>query len=182
MEEITRIDALEQPNSEVTTFNQETEATTPTATEKNAFLEVKFNKETKKLTLEEATTLAQKGMKLDQISEELEILQNLSKEKGVGLKEFVRGLGEEKTAKTDELKAQGFDVSEDEVPEEVKEAAKISGKGLVFEYLMYEYRKNLAEKNEAARQEKTRDISLGSVSASGRQNTADAEFLRGVWG
>ena len=181
MEEITRTEALEQPNSEVSTFNQETEATTPAATETNAFLEVKFNKETKKLTLEEAKTLAQKGMKLDQISEELEILQNLSKEKGVGLKEFVRGLGET-PAKTDELKALGFDVSEEEVPDEVKTAAQNSGKGLAFEYLMYEYRKNLAEKNEAARQEKARDQSLGSVSSSGRQNTADAEFLRGVWG
>lgn len=181
MEEITRTEALEQPNSKVSTFNQETEATTPADSETSAFLEVKFNKETKKLTLEEAKTLAQKGMKLDQISEELEILQTLSKEKGVGLKEFVRGLGET-PAKTDELKALGFDVSEEEVPDEVKTAAQNSGKGLAFEYLMYEYRKNLAEKNEAARQEKARDQSLGSVSSGGRQNTADAEFLRGVWG
>ena len=182
MEEIKRNETEGQPNPEEKTFNQETEATTPAAAENNAFLEVKFNKETKKLTLEEATTLAQKGMKLDQISEELDILKKLSNEKGVGLKEFIRGLGEVKPSKTDELKALGFDVTEETVPEEVKTAAKLSGKGLVFEYLMYEYRKNLAEKNEAARQEKSRETSLGSVSSGGRQNTADAEFLRGVWG
>ena len=211
MEEMIKEEALEQPNSECQTFSQELKATTPDAPNNNAFVEVKFNKETKKLTLEEAATLAQKGMKLDRISEEIKILQELSKEKGVGLSEFVKGLKtaregsrieeikarysedaelcevlsrleKEKSDGMDEIKALCPDMCEETLPQEVKTAAEKSGKGLVFEYLLYEYRKNLAEKQEAARQESSREASLGSVSSGSTDNTADAEFIRGLWG
>ena len=183
MDEMIKDNALEQPDFKEEAFSQEQKDTTPDAPKDTAFLEVKFNKEIKKLTLEEATTLAQKGMKLDQISEELDILQSLSREKGVGLREFVKGLrGETTDSGADELKAQGFEITEEAVLKEVKRAAETSGKGLAYEYLLYEYRKNQAEQNEAARQEKSRELSLGSLSAGGSKNTADAEFLRGVWG
>ena len=210
MEEMIKEEALGQPNPTENTFSQGEEATTPTAPENNAFLEVKFNKETKKLTLEEATALAQKGMKLDDISEELAILQELSKEKGIGLREFVKGLRQEreetlieelKTKYSEdsrllevlsgisekgadplaELKELCPEMSEKDVPQEVKRAAENSGKGLLFEYLLYEFRKNLAEQNEAARQERCREQSLGAISSGGGKNTADAEFLRGLW-
>ena len=79
MEEMIKEETLGQPNPEENTFSQEAEDTIPEASDKDAFIEVKFNKEIKKLTLDEATTLAQKGMKLDLISEELDILRALSK-------------------------------------------------------------------------------------------------------
>ena len=207
MQEITRNEALEQPNSKEVTFNQEAEATTPAAAENTAFLEVKFNKEIKNLRLEEATSLAQKGMKLDQISNELETLQGLAKEKGQGLREFVNSLLKEKSktklsdfrekysedkelcellSKMEENKEAPFeefpDITPNSIPQEVKDAAEKSEKGLLFEYLLYEFRKKRAEENEAARQEKSRAESLGSISLGAGGATADAEFLRGIWG
>ncbi|MBQ5911111.1 MAG: hypothetical protein IIW94_03780 [Clostridia bacterium] len=209
MEEMIKENPSGQPVPEENTFSQGDEATTPKSADDNAFLEVKFNKETKKLTLEQAATLAQKGMKLDHISEELEILKALSAEKGVGLKEFVRGLkGESRNDKIGSLKekysadselvalldtlspekpdemaefAEHFpEVEKDAIPQEVKAAAEISGKGLLFEYLLYEHKRNLAAKSEEARQAVTREVSLGSVSC-GTNHTADAEFIKSLW-
>ncbi len=208
MEEMIKEEALGQPDPRENTFSQGEEDTTPTTPENNAFLEVKFNKETKKLTLEEATTLAQKGMKLDQISQELGILQSLAKEKGVGLKDFVHTLRQEREKtrlellkekysddaelaeilsgieedEMKELKGEIPEIKEELIPQEVKRAAENSGKGLLLEYLLYEFKKNKAEQTEAARQEKSREQSLGSLCAGGTKNTADAEFLRGIWG
>ena len=210
MEQTIKETAFGQPEPQENTFVQEETATTPNASEDKAFLEVKFNKEIKKLNLEEAATLAQKGMKLDSISEELEILKAMASEKGVGLKDFVKGLkSQSATSKIDllkekykedtellslldtlntkkqngisELKEQFPELDEATVPQEVKAAAEISGKGLLFEYLLYEHKRNLAAKTEAAWQEKNRNESLGSVSC-GANHTVDAEFLKGIWG
>ena len=211
MEEMIKEDTSEQPVAEENAFSQEAEDTTPEAPDNDAFIEVKFNKETKKLTLDEATTLAQKGMKLDLISEELDILRALSKEKGIGLKEFVKQLeGESKTRRINLLRekyaedpelgellstlgAKGEDdeaeklrtelpeVVIEEIPQEVKAAANLSGRGLLLEYLLYEHRQHTARESEEIRQEKTRAESLGPLSSSS-QNTADSEFVKGIWG
>lgn len=212
MEEMIKEEALGQPNPEENTFSQEAEDTTPQPSDNDAFIEVKFNKETRKLTLDEAATLAQKGMKLDQISEELEILKALSKEKGIGLKEFVKQLeGQSRERKIDALREKYSDDSElsellsalgangeddeavklhnelpdvvfEEIPQEVKAAASLNGRGLLLEYLLYEHRQHKACENEEIRQEKTREQSLGSLSGSSSQNTADSEFIKGIWG
>ena len=208
MEEMIKEEALGQPNPEENTFSQGEEDTTPNTPDNSAFLEVKFNKETKRLTIEEATTLAQKGMKLDQISEELGILQSLAKEKGVGLKDFVHALkNEREKSRLERLKERYSDdtelaeilsgveadevrelkelipeIREELIPQEVKRAAEQNGKGLLLEYLLYEFKRNKAQQNETARQEASRAQSLGSLSSGGAENTADAEFLRGLWG
>ena len=209
MEEMIKENTLGQPHPEEKAFSQGEEDTTPSAPEDNAFLEVKFNKEIKKLNLEEAKTLAQKGMKLDTISEEIEALQGLAREKGIGLKDFVGGLLEErqktrleglrekysednelievlssldKKDPLSEIRKEIPDITEEAIPQEVKSAAEKSDKGLLFEYLLYEFRKNRAEGQEAARQEESRRASLGSLSSGGAQNTAEAEFLKGLWG
>lgn len=212
MEEMIKDTALGQPVPEENTFSQEAEATTPTLPNNDAFVEVKFNKETRKLSLDEAATLAQKGMKLDLISRELEVLKALSKEKGIGLKEFVKQLeGESKmrkinalrekyaedpelaellltvgaTGEDDEaerLRAELPEVVFEEIPQEVKAAANLSGRGLLLEYLLYEHRQRTARENEEIRQEKTRSESLGSLSGASSQNTADSEFIKGLWG
>lgn len=208
MEEMIKEEASGQPNPEENTFSQGEEDTTPNTPDNNAFLEVKFNKETKRLTIEEATTLAQKGMKLDQISEELGILQSLAKEKGVGLKDFVHALKNEREKTRLELLKERYsddtelaeilsgveadevrelkelipEIREELIPQEVKRAAEQNGKGLLLEYLLYEFKRNKAQQNETARQEASRAQSLGSLSSGGAENTADAEFLRGLWG
>ncbi len=64
------------------------EATTP----QNIVIPVKFNKEIKELSLEEATLLAQKGMKLDLIADELELLKNLSEQEGKSVSQFLKQL------------------------------------------------------------------------------------------
>lgn len=208
MEEMIKEEASGQPHPEENTFSQGEEDTTPNTPDNSAFLEVKFNKETKRLTIEEATTLAQKGMKLDQISEELGILQSLAKEKGVGLKDFVHALKNEREKSRLELLKERYsddtelaeilsgveadevrelkelipEIREELIPQEVKRAAEQSGKGLLLEYLLYEFKRNKAQQNETARQEASRAQSLGSLSSGGAENTADAEFLRGLWG
>ena len=211
MEEMIKEEALGQPDPEENTFSQEAEDTTPQPSDNDAFIEVKFNKETKKLTLDEATTLAQKGMKLDQISKELEILKALSKEKGISFSEFVKQLeGQSRESKIDALRekysgdpelsellsvlgAKGEDddaarlhkelpdVVFEEIPQEVKAAASLNGRGLLLEYLLYEHRQHKACESEEIRQEKTREQSLGSLSSASSQNTADSEFIKGVW-
>ncbi len=212
MEEMNREETLGQPSPEENTFSQEAKATTPTLPNNDAFIEVKFNKETRKLTLDEAATLAQKGMKLDLISEELDILRALSKEKGIGLKEFIKQLeGESKMrrinllrekyaedtelsellltigatgedAEAEKLRTELPEVVFEEIPQEVKAAANLSGRGLLLEYLLYEHRQRTARENEEIRQEKTRAESLGPLSSFSSQNTADSEFVKGIWG
>lgn len=189
------------------------EATIP-ADGENGFIEVKFNKEIKKLNLEEAATLAQKGMKFDMISAEFELLKELSKSAGMSPAEYLKGLknsAEEKrlselTAKCsgdselalkilkaesspsapDEMDALSTEFPEikgmEDVPEEVKTAAKIKGTGLLFEYLLYEHRQSLAAREELSRRELAERASLGPLSIGSENSAVDAEFLKGIWG
>ncbi len=69
------------------------EATTP----QNIVIPVKFNKEIKELSLEEATLLAQKGMKLDLIANELELLKNMSMQEGKSVPQFLKELQHNKS-------------------------------------------------------------------------------------
>ena len=208
MEEMIKETALGQPAPEEQAFSQEEAATTPPESD-NAFLEVKFNKETKKLSLSEAATLAQKGMKLDKISAELDTLQAMAREQGIGFSEFVSRLKSnhsnekisalrekysedselcellstldknKETAEIDEIKAIIPDIGE--IPQEVKTAAKTNGRGLLVEYLLYEHRLAAAAKSEQARQEAAQSQSLGPLSC-GANNITDAEFIKGIWG
>ena len=178
----------------------------------SAFIEVKFNKEIKKLSLDEAATLAQKGMKYDLVADDFERLKGLAKGEGITVSEYIRRLdGESSRKRLDELtdKCSGDkelaqkilkaeksefpdemeilqkefpEMSYDSLPNQVKTAAEIKGTGLLFEYLLYEHRQRVAAAEELSRQEMTADASLGSLSSGISRNTADAEFLKGVWG
>ena len=59
---------------------------------KDAVITVKFNKEVKQLSLEEATVLAQKGMKYDLISKDYAILKKLSESEGKSVTAFLESL------------------------------------------------------------------------------------------
>lgn len=177
----------------------------------SAFVEVKFNKEIKKLTLDEAATLAQKGMKFDLIAKEHERLKALSKREGLSVADYLsRVEKEERSARLSELSekcggdtelaekllslenppADGFaelfaefpELNADTVPDEVKTAAELKGTGLLFEYLLYDHRLRVAAAEEMSRREEAAQTSLGSLSSGSSRNIADAEFLKGVWG
>lgn len=53
---------------------------------------VKFNKEIKNITLKEAVTLAQKGMKFDLICDDFEALKNLAVAEGKSVSEYIEAL------------------------------------------------------------------------------------------
>lgn len=214
MEETVNTEFLGTPQPTEEGLPPEGEVTTPT--EGNAdspFVEVKFNKELKKLSLNEAAELAQKGMKFDMISEDFERLKRLSALEGLSIREYLsrveterseRRLGElaekcsgdrvlaEKLLKAEgeqappeedaELKKEFPDLSADTLPEEVKTAAKLKGTGLLFEYLLHEHHKRLAAAEEVARSQRAAESGLGSLSSEPARSTAEAEFLKGVWG
>lgn len=58
----------------------------------NKTISVKFNKEVKEISLEEAKELAQKGMKFDAVSEILERLKSLSTDEGKSVLEYIAAL------------------------------------------------------------------------------------------
>lgn len=213
MEEKVNLTDVGQPEPTEESLPPETEETTPTQGNNNsAFVEVKFNKETKKLSLDEAATLAQKGMKFDLIAADLEKLKALSKGEGLSVSDYILRLeGErrdkqlselldkcggdselaEKLLKLDDsnrpdefaaLKAEFPDIAYDELPDEVKTAAELKGTGLLFEYLLYDHRLRVAAAEELSRREETAQVSLGSLSYGSSRNVTDAEFLKGVWG
>ncbi len=59
---------------------------------------IKFNKETKMLPIEEASRLAQLGMKYETLSKELEALKALARLENKGVKAYLEGLLHEKQA------------------------------------------------------------------------------------
>lgn len=156
------------------------------------YLEIKFNKELIQLDRESAVTLAQKGMKFDLISAEYERLKSLSRQQGQDVGTYLSGLEavgtkkEEDAAEPEEmgrLRKEFPEISSaDMLPEEVRTAAKNNNTGLLHEYLLYEHRLKRAADAEADNQLFASSASTGSLAADDRQDPANAEFLRGVWG
>ena len=178
----------------------------------SAFLEVKFNKELKRLTLDEATTLAQKGMKFEMIAEDIDRLSALSKGEGLSMSDYITRLTTESRERRLKelsekcsgdtllaeklLEAEGVpapddskallaefpDLEVDAIPDEVKTAAEIKGTGLLFEYLLYEHHLRRAAAEELSRRKTAEEAALGSLSSGSSRSAVDAEFLKGVWG
>ena len=212
MEENVKTPEVRQPQPAEETVTAQAQDTTPAeGSAKSAFLEVKFNKETRKLTSDEAVTLAQKGMKFDLISANFERLKELSRLSGksVGdyldtleqtrretrLKELTEDCGGNEDAarrlldaeapKDDglsEFRAEFPDVGEEEIPDEVKTAANEKGTGLLLEYLLHLHRQRVAAANELLRRKETAEKSLGSLSSGTVADQVRAEFIKGVWG
>ena len=70
----------------------EREVTTPEAQPQNITIPVKFNKEIINLELSKAQSLAQKGLKLDAISGELETLRRMAKAQSLSVPQFLSAL------------------------------------------------------------------------------------------
>lgn len=75
---------------------QEENQSKETTPEKEITVPVKYNKEIKNLSLEEASVLAQKGMKFDSISADFERIKNLAQLEGKSVTEFLNFLEEKR--------------------------------------------------------------------------------------
>ena len=72
--------------------------------QKEVLIPVKFNKETKNLSVEEASVLAQKGMKYDAISEDYSALKELAATQNKSVSEFIKSIKDKNTeARLNEL-------------------------------------------------------------------------------
>lgn len=98
-EKIKEKNALPEARENALSENRDT---TPKNDESEILIPVKFNKETKTLTLEEASLLAQKGMKFDLIAEQYAVLKNLSNNVGKSVPQFLEDLKTEQYLKRKE--------------------------------------------------------------------------------
>lgn len=209
-----------EPNEKTDVTNQndsETEIledTTPM--ENEVTIPIKFNKEIKNITAEEAANLAQKGMKYDLISKDYEALKDLSRKSGKSVSEFIEHLKtegftervKELTEKCggDEALAQhiaelesssqngaqnGFEElreffpeikSPEDLPLEIRDAAKLKGTLLLDEYLRYMLKERQNEVNAAESKKQNINASIGSqLNRKGKVTPEVSEFLRGLW-
>jgi hypothetical protein len=90
--ENSKLESTAIPQAEEKTELISAEDTTPKAENEELFVPVKFNKEVRQLSLEEASTLAQKGLKFDAISQDFENLKRLAEKHGHSVSEFLLSL------------------------------------------------------------------------------------------
>ena len=87
---------MEENNLELLKENGETLADAKEKDNKDTpKIEVKFNKETRELTKEEATNLAQMGLKYEQIESDFLRLKNLAKSSGKSVDEYLKSIENE---------------------------------------------------------------------------------------
>lgn len=191
-------------------------ATTPKTEKETVLIPIKFNKEVKELTVEEATELAQKGLKYDLISEDYKTLRELSAQNGKSVAQFLSELKTKREAKRRKELAEkcGGDVdlaehilkletkkdynngsgfaelkeqfpefnAEDELPDEVLEAARLKGTLLLDEYLRYRLAESKRAGEAQKKQKLSENVSIGSqLNRKGADSPETAEFLRGLW-
>lgn len=77
---------------------EETRVTMPDTDAGEIKIPVKFNKEERQLTVSEAATLAQKGMKFDMISADFERVRRLAQKDGRSISEYLTALEDRLTA------------------------------------------------------------------------------------
>ena len=188
--------------------NENREVVSATIPEEQTVIPIKFNKEVRNLTVDEASLLAQKGLKFDAIQKEYELLKQLANGKSMSVSGFLKSLQEEeqnrrlntlteKCGGDTELAAHilelekgngspNFDLDEikaaDMLPPQVLENAALSGRNLLDEYLRY----TLKEKLKVQEAEKNYKSALKSSSGSqvnhaGKISPETAEFLKGLW-
>ena len=87
----------EEKKITLTQVEEENQEKTDDTKQKEILIPVKFNKETKNLSLEEASSLAQKGMKYDSIKEEYDTLKELASAEGKSVAEYLKDIKEKKT-------------------------------------------------------------------------------------
>lgn len=86
---------IEKNTAEIKAEEKQTEPP-QTSEEKDLLIPIKFNKEVKNISLDEAVTLAQKGMKYDIIYKDYETLKELALKEGKSVAEYLEALKNEK--------------------------------------------------------------------------------------
>ncbi|MBQ7725900.1 MAG: hypothetical protein IJT66_02030 [Clostridia bacterium] len=175
---------------------------------------IKFNKEIKEITLDEAGTLAQKGLKFDAIAADYESLKQLANANGQNVSEYLHTLQKQQCeSRKEELTARcggneeiaeyvleleganrddaGFaELQEafpafrkpEDLPEEVRERAKLKGRLLLDEYLRYRLENKRLSERAVAAQKNADASSVGSLTdRAGGQDPETLEFLKGLW-
>lgn len=92
MEAIKNETNLAAPSAEINKAAKDTQATTPCVNspqKQGGEVCVKFNKEIRTLSHEEAAVLAQKGLKYDMVSDDLKRLKNLAVQKGKNISDYI---------------------------------------------------------------------------------------------
>ncbi len=146
---------------------------------------VKFNKETRDLSYDEAVTLAQKGMKYESIEEEYSRLKSIAKAKGKGIKEYIDSL--EGTNDGDlgleELRENFPEIkTAEDIPEAVLAAVQERGGNLLDAYLRYRLSEERQAKEVRIKQRQNQNISVGSQRSSNNSlNEINDEFIKGLW-
>ena len=77
------------PESQEENNNSKNEETTPQISNEGIKIPIKFNKEERELSVEEAASLAQKGLKYDMITPDFDRLRSLAQQNGKSVGEFL---------------------------------------------------------------------------------------------
>lgn len=77
------------PESQEENNNSKSEETTPQISNEGIKIPIKFNKEERELSVEEAASLAQKGLKYDMITPDFDRLRSLAQQNGKSVGEFL---------------------------------------------------------------------------------------------
>ena len=158
--------------------------------ESDKTIKVKFNKEIRDLSYDEAATLAQKGMKYDSISDDISRLKALALSGGKSLKEYIDSLEENQKKNVlsevlgiEELRENFPEIKNTEdIPGSVLNAVKERGANLLDAYLRYRLSEDRQANEAKQKQQQNRETSVGSKRRSNDTlNQINDEFIKGLW-
>lgn len=159
--------------------------------------EVKFNKQTHRLTREDAVRYAQLGMKYDTVMPLLNTLKEVAAAEGKTLHEWVGAVQSHKPASPNEALvarlAQEYTAlcrevptvgAFDTLPDDVVRTAVCEGVSLYDAYLRYEHRERRRIEAERASAAAASAAATGSLAGEAPRAVSGAEsaMLRGIWG
>ena len=201
MEENNIATAISDNENSVEQVIQENES--PSAITEEPFLEIKYLKENKSLSKEEAKNLAEMGMHYSAIKDKLELiasannttpkqfLDSFIKENDLKIENETVSLGEndaerEATRIANEFLKMQEDFSDEiksisDIPESVMDAAS-NGMPLAYAYLLNKHLNEKEIKKQKAAEEKAAKNTVGSVSTDQKTDPVGENFLKSLWG
>ena len=196
-----------QPEAEISTENEgaemsvQSEAAIP-SDEQEGGIEVKFNKQLRRLSESEARDFAEKGMKYDSLIPVLNRLKELSPDSSMSIAQLVDHLFKEReerasneqteqnegrqnrlTAQFIELKSKFPEVNIREIPKSVIEQSLKGEIPLYYAYLGYLHGERLKAERSSVAQEKASKAATGGLKDSPDRLSSPeiAAMLKGIW-
>ena len=197
-----------QPEAEISTENEgaemsvQSEAAIP-SDEQEGGIEVKFNKQLRRLSESEARDFAEKGMKYDSLIPVLNRLKELSPDSSMSIAQLVDHLFKEReerasreqnaaqndgrqnrlTAQFIELKSKFPEINIREIPKSVIEQSLKGEIPLYYAYLGYLHSEKVRAQRSSAAQEKASAAATGGLKDSPDRLSSPeiAAMLKGVW-